>query len=81
MGAYKWGIRVGGFMQISYVMVKKYDNLLSEIKLIEEYMDIIHNSKDRQIVFERYVSLIDEKLELEASFKELKKWGTFKCVA
>lgn len=65
----------------SVAMIKRYDEIIKEIKLIEEYFDHMINISDKQFLMERYTYLLLQKQETAASFKEMKKWGSYKCVA
>lgn len=65
----------------SWNLIREYDALKRELDLIEEYFDVLDGVEDRQHLLNRYTFLLQRKLDVESAFKELKKWGTFKCVA
>jgi hypothetical protein len=67
--------------QASYRLMKEYDSLKAELKLIEEHFEGMTCHYDKQSLLDRYISLLFRKAEIEYSFKELKKWGSWKCVA
>lgn len=77
-------MHLGGGMSISKVshkMMVKFDNINHELKLIEAHFDDMICNKDRQELMDRYIYLLIQKQETAAAFKELKKWGSWKCVA